>query len=176
MLICSFGDLLMDGWRQICLIIDKIVYGIVSKMFQLIMDLANFDLFSYEVVKEFSTRIYVILGLVMTFKLIISFVQMLINPDLLDDKERGVGNILKRVVISLILIVIVPSIFTTAKKLQNYLVPIIPKVVLGSSADIQGKNESSEEFLGNVGSTMAYYSFLPFFSNKYLQERVFSSM
>ena len=101
------------------------------------MDLANFDLFSYEVVKEFSTRIYVILGLIMTFKLIVSFVQMLINPDLMDDKEKGVGNILKRVIIALILIVIVPSVFTTAKKLQNFIVPIIPKVVLGSDADLQ---------------------------------------
>lgn len=64
----------------------------------------------------------------MLFKIIISFIQILINPDKMDDKEQGVGNILMRVVISLLLIVLVPSIFSLARQLQSYIIPIIPKV------------------------------------------------
>ena len=166
----------MGFFRSLFIIIDSVVYGILEQIFQLIINLANFDLFSGNVLKEFSTRIYLILGLVMVFKLILSFIQMLIDPDRINDKENGVYNILKRVVISMILIVLVPSIFSFAKSLQNEILPIIPKVVLGIPLDVD--NVSYDETTtdpisryvdadGNVmistGRLMAYYSFLPFF-------------
>ena len=168
----------MGFFRSLFIFIDSVVYGILEQIFQLIINLANFDLFSGNVLKEFSTRIYLILGLVMVFKLILSFIQMLIDPNRIDDKENGVFNILKRVVISMILIVLVPSIFTFAKQLQNQVIPIIPKVVLGVPVDVDSSLVASdatttdplarqEDENGNVmvstGRLMAYYSFLPFF-------------
>lgn len=164
--------------RDILIRIDSIVYGILEQIFQLIINLANFDLFTGDVLKEFSTKIYLILGLVMVFKLILSFIQILIDPDKIDDKESGVVNILKRVVISMILIVLVPSIFSFAKQVQNLVIPIIPKVVLGVPIDVDDSQISYDETItdpiakfeneqGNVmissGKLMAYYSFLPFF-------------
>lgn len=164
--------------RDIFIRIDAIVYGILEQIFQLIINLANFDLFSAGVLDEFAKRIYLILGLVMVFKLILSFIQILIDPDKLSDKETGVANILKRVVISMILIVLVPSIFSFAKQLQNRVLPLIPKVVLGIPLDVDDSQISYnatttdsiaklEDEQGNVmvstGKLMAYYSFLPFF-------------
>ena len=171
-------------FRKILIGLDWVVYEILEQIFQLIINLANFDLFSEGVLTNFSQRIYLILGLVMVFKLIISFVQILIDPDKIDDKEQGVMNILKRVVISMILIVLVPGIFGVAKSVQTQLVVIIPKVVLGVPADVD-INESEEQqennnvdndtkslieqekedknIMASTGKLMAYYSFLPFF-------------
>ena len=166
----------MGIFRRIFIVLDAGIYGILEQIFQLIINLANFDLFDGNVLKEFSTRIYLILGLVMVFKLMISFIQILIEPDKMSDKEKGVGSLLRRVVISLVLIVLVPSIFSTAKKLQNYIIPIIPKVVVGVEADVDSSNVDSNATYtagntldeeGNVmmstGRLLAYYSFLPFF-------------
>lgn len=164
--------------RNFFIRIDAIVYGILEQIFQLIINLANFDLFSAGVLDEFAKRMYLILGLVMVFKLIISFIQILIDPDKLSDKESGVANILKRVVISMILIVLVPSIFSFAKQLQNRLIILIPKVVLGIPLDVDDSqisyNATTTDSIANyvdeqgnvltrTGKLMAYYSFLPFF-------------
>lgn len=144
--------------------LDFIVYGLIEGIFQLIIDLANLEIFSQSNINEFSNRIYLILGLVMLFKIIISFVQMLINPDKMDDKEKGMTNILKRVMISLVLIFLVPSIFDIARELQNQVLPIIPKVILGVTIDPDTEDESVAATMASVGQTMSFYSFLPFFN------------
>ena len=149
-----------DFFRSFMITLDKIVYWFVEQVLQLIVDLANVNIFSDTTINAFARRIYVILGLVMVFKLMISFIQILIDPDTMSDKEKGVGNVLKRVVISMALIVLVPSIFKMARDVQGYILPIIPKVVLG----IDSGNEVTEPITEhNIGNVMAWYSFLPFF-------------
>ena len=151
----------MENFKRSFLItLDKIVYWFVEQVLQLIVDLANVNIFSDTTINAFARRIYVILGLVMVFKLMISFIQILIDPDAMSDKEKGVGNVLKRVVISMALIVLVPSIFKMARDVQGYILPIIPKVVLGINSDNEVTEPITEH---NIGNVMAWYSFLPFF-------------
>lgn len=153
---------MLDAIRTIFIWLDWAIYSIVEILLQTIVDLSNVEIFAESVISEFASRIYVILGLVMLFKIMISFIQILIDPDTMNDKEKGVGNVLKRVVFSLVLIFLVPSIFDLGRQVQNYVVPIIPKVVLGVNADFS--TETGSETLASVGRTMAWYSFLPFFT------------
>ena len=156
--------------------LDVVVYKCVAIIFQLIVDLANVQIFTDSTINEFANRMYIILGLIMLFKIMISFIQILIDPDTISDKEKGAGNILKRVTISLALIALVPSIFKFAREVQGYIVPVIPRVILGindratttrydengneitSESDVDVVNES------NIGDTVAWQSFLPFFN------------
>ena len=149
-------EAMMNFWRSICISLDVVVYYFVEVVLQLIMDLSKVQIFSQTTINTFTKRIYIILGLVMVFKMMISFIQILIDPDTLTDKEKGAGAVLKRVVIALVLIVLVPSIFSTARKIQSYVLPIIPKVILGATEE----NNLSD---GSIGRNMAWYSFLPFF-------------
>lgn len=150
-------------FRGIIGAIDGTIYWFIELLLQLVLDLANTQIFSQSVINEFANRIYIILGLVMLFKIIISFIQILINPDKMDDKEQGVGNILMRVVISLILIVLVPSIFSLARQIQSYVIPVIPKVILGSTAG-SIDDGTSEEFMATGGRAMAFYTYTAFFT------------
>lgn len=150
-------------FRGIIGAIDGTIYWFIELLLQLVLDLANTQIFSQSVINEFANRIYIILGLVMLFKIIISFIQILINPDKMDDKEQGVGNILMRVVISLILIVLVPSIFSLARQIQSYVIPVIPKVILGSTAG-SIDDGTSEEFMATGGRAMAFYTYTAFFN------------
>lgn len=156
----------MNLWRKICILLDTGVYAFVETILQSIIDLANVEIFSKTTIDEFSRRIYIVLGLVMMFKLMISFIQILINPDKMNDKENGVGGVLKRTVISLALIVLVPSIFDLARQIQNYVVPVIPKVIVGATIDTNSDDGSQtvSETTAQVGASMAWYSFLPFFT------------
>lgn len=149
---------LNDALRAFFMTIDQIVYWFIEIVFQLIMDLANTEIFTQTTIDVFAKRIYVILGLVMVFKMMISFVQILIDPDTMTDKEKGVGAVLKRVIISLILIVLVPSIFSLAREVQSYILPVIPRVIMGVNTPDQ-----EEVIESRVGRIMAWYSFLPFF-------------
>lgn len=155
----------MSGiFRTFFITLDTIVYSILEVIFQLIIDLAHFQLFTSQTIDAFRNRIYLILGLVMFFKLIISFIQILIDPNKFDDKEQGLTGIIRRVIISMILIVIVPSIFELSRRLQDYIIPIIPKVILGVEADLTDENNpDNEDVTSSSGRIMAYYSFLPFF-------------
>lgn len=150
-----------DFIRGLFMALDLAVYGLVESIFQVIVDLANIQLFNDTVIDQFASRLYIILGLVMLFKIMISFVQMLINPDKMDDKEQGVTSLLKRVVISLALIVLVPSIFDLARQVQTELLPVIPKVVLGVESDLTSEDS---EAMNSVGRVMSFYTFLAFFN------------
>ncbi len=158
--IFGIKEAMSDFWRYVCMSIDNVVYWFVEVILQLIMDLSKVEIFTQTTINTFAKRIYIILGLVMVFKMMISFIQILIDPDTLTDKEKGAGAILKRVVISLILIVLVPSIFSTARKIQTYVLPIIPRVIMGVTAEDDGDGITTES---KVGKLMAWYSFLPFF-------------
>ena len=152
-----------DVWRGIVGSIDGTIYWLVELLLQLVLDLSNTRVFSQSVINDFANRIYVILGLVMLFKIIISFIQILINPDKMDDKEQGVGNVLRRVVISLLLIVLVPSIFSLAMQIQQYVVVIIPKAILGTSAGSIESDSDQNEFMSTGGRIMAFYTYTAFF-------------
>ena len=153
-------ETISNALRELAIRIDSVVYWFVEVILQLIMDLSKVEIFTQTTINTFAKRIYIILGLIMVFKMMISFIQILIDPDTLTDKEKGAGAILKRVVISLVLIVLVPSIFSTARKIQTYVLPVIPRVIMGVTIEENDEDVTTES---KIGRLMAWYSFLPFF-------------
>ena len=61
--------------------------------------------------KEISNRMGIVLGIVMFFYIIFSLIQMLINPDKVNDKEKGAINIVKKVIIVIVLLAVHTSCF-----------------------------------------------------------------
>ena len=59
------------------------------------------------------------LSVFMVFKLSISIINYVINPDALSDKSKGFGKLITNVVISLILLAITPNLFNMAFNLQT---------------------------------------------------------
>ncbi len=114
-------------------LIDSIVYGLASSLFRIIFDLANAHFFDDKQIQPIMTRVYIVVGVLMLFKLVISAVQYLINPDAFDDKEKGLGGVLKKTAISMALIAIVPTIFQFLMAVQGPIIKTLPSVILGSS-------------------------------------------
>lgn len=113
--------------------IDSIVYGLAASLFRIIFDLADMHFFSDAQIQEVTTRVYIVVGVLMLFKLVISAVQYLVNPDSFDDKEKGLGGLLKKTAVSMALIAIVPTIFQFLMAVQGPIIKTLPSVILGSN-------------------------------------------
>ena len=140
---------LTDIIRWIFFQIDNIVYGLISILYELLMYLANLDLFGISsmytgsrfvlddnnLIFKFASRIYVFLGVIMLFQIAFAILQYMVNPDAFSDKGKGFGKLITNCLVSLVLIVTVPFIFAFAYNIQSKILSnnVIGKIVLGNS-------------------------------------------
>ena len=97
--------------------IDGILGWAASTLYTLIVQIANVDIFG-NYIYEMMGRIYTFLAIFMLFKLSISVVNYVLNPDQLTDKSKGFGKIIQNVIIVMALIIMTPQLFNWAYKLQ----------------------------------------------------------
>lgn len=117
--------------------IDSAVYGFIAIVYNLIEDLANTSILSMTDMNEFASRIYALLGIFMLFKVSFSIISYIVSPDKISDNSTGMGGIIKNVLITLVLILIVPTCFTLLYEAQSAILSenIIPKLLLGTNSD-----------------------------------------
>ncbi len=137
----SIGDLIFQG--VLWLISGLLLW--IKPLISLIFELASTDFFNQNAINEIKNRIYVILGILMIFKIAIACIQFLISPDKADDKENGFGGIAKRTLISVALLAFVPTIFEYAISLQGPILETIPAVLLGTEQNDNLVNDVSEQ-------------------------------
>lgn len=98
--------------------LDYIVIFVITQLYSLLIQIADTNVFG-NLIYKYLGRIYTFLGVFMVFKLSISIINYVINPDMLSDKSKGFGKIISNVVISLVLLAITPNIFDMAFNLQT---------------------------------------------------------
>lgn len=109
--------------RDVMFWIDRLIYGMIPKVYNLIIDVAEANIFKDYDMKSFATSLYVIMGLFMLFRLVFSLLNSIVNPDLLTDQEQGFGKIIQRSMIALTLVTAVPLlIFPYSIRVQHILV------------------------------------------------------
>lgn len=147
-------DWIVDQIINLLLTLDTVVYGINVLLFDLFMAVARAR-FSKTIYDNFLNNIYVIIGIFMIFRVAFSLIQMLANPDMIADKEKGVGKIASRIVICFALIIMVPTIFDLAYSLQDAIIEdnLIPQLILGkenasTTINNHGKKMSIDVFKG----------------------------
>lgn len=138
----------MDVGKEIlywlCLAIDRVVYSLISVIYQV------FELLSYASLYTASSaslntlvkRIYVILGVVMLFVLAYNIILLIMDPDKFSSGgDKSLQGILKNLVISVVLITALPTIFTYMTNLQNSIIKnkVLSKIVLGGPDGIKDK-------------------------------------
>lgn len=159
------------------------VFTTVGKIYDLLIDTiknsASRDYF--DSLYNLADVVYVLIGIFMLFRIIVSFLNMLIDPDKVNDKQIGAGSLIKRTFISLILLIACePSsfLFSFIGKIENAIInetiPNITAQIASSSANyslISDVNADSavtyeciyvkkESYVGNitecVGETCTY--------------------
>ena len=131
--------------RQFLASIDVVVFSLLSWMLEGVFNLSSLML-SADFAKLIYTRIYIILGVFMVFKLTFSFLKYLVSPDAMTDKEQGVGKLIGRVVAMIIMLIAFPIVFfnpvpgdsqnrTILAVLQDGVVKTLPRIILGQAID-----------------------------------------
>lgn len=135
---------------------DWVLFKLVSALFSLIMEIVDAKIFTSLNIDELITKVYIIVGVLMLFKLVISAIQYLINPDTFDDKEKGLFGILQRMAISVALLALFPVVFDYAMKMQSVVVAQLPKLILGAQYDTYDKSKIGEEISFTIVSNFIY--------------------
>lgn len=156
MLISNF---ITSGLMSVLLFIDGIIYNFIRYIYEIFIFLAKINLFSEDDYNGIVQRIYIILGVVMLFVMAYSLLKAVINPDDFAKGDTSFPNLIKNVVISLVIITVLPTIFTVAFNIQAAVLnsDVIPKIILADSAF------SSDDITQKGGNTIAFNTFKAFF-------------
>lgn len=105
----SNANTLGDLGRLIGQLMNWGIYVLLAVMYQVFFNVSSAQLFESETIKNFYARFQLIIGVFMVFKLAVSILQGIMDPDKFMNPKEGFGNFITRVVISLALLtVIVP--------------------------------------------------------------------
>lgn len=169
---------LNDFLRTIFAGLDNVGYFFVEGIFNVFFTIVNADLFSGSLINQFYTRIQMILGILMIFRISITLLQMIVNPDMFKDKQKGAGSLVKRVAVMLVLLTLIVPIenipednnplndqirsngilFGFLYQFQNSVIQdnVLGKLILGSNVDSIPEGGSSDiANMSDVGAVMS---------------------
>ncbi len=139
---------------EICLSLDGIVYTFINFLFKLFLVLARANIFSNDETYKLVGRIYQLVGVIMLFIFTYAMLRKIVAPDGKD--KDSPSKIVFNIVKAIVLLAIVPSIFSYAFQIQEAILRqnTIGKVILGTSGNNTGASNPNE-VIDKGGVTMA---------------------
>ncbi|HIT37108.1 MAG TPA: hypothetical protein IAB59_01345 [Candidatus Onthousia faecipullorum] len=174
-----FGDpnFLNDALRSIFSGLDSLGYFLLDAVYNIFFTVANANIFQGVTINIFYERVQLILGVFMIFKLSITLLQIIINPDMYKDKQKGAGSLVTRIAVILVLLTLIVPIenvpntenslneqissngilFGFLYQIQNTVIKdnVLGKLVLGSNVDSTEGTGTELDNMGDVGSQLA---------------------
>lgn len=172
----SEPGIIYDGLRSFCTIFDGIATTLLGGIYKVFFLVANATIVSGDVIKVFYSRIQLILGILMIFKLAMSILNIIINPDVVKDQKQGPGKLVTRIVVALFMLTLVIPInipnaadkslnayindhgilFGFLYKAQDSILSenILAKLILGTSSNADA-DDMDVNNLSDVGNAMA---------------------
>lgn len=138
-----------QGIRTLSFSISTIIYKLIINLYNLFESLCTARILDSPLISEVSTRIGLILGLVMFFNVIFSFIKMLIDPNVIEDKEKGAIAIVKKTLIVIVMLGVSNFVFDTLYHVQSIVIKdhIISNLLL--------PYKISDDNLKNFGSILS---------------------
>lgn len=156
-------SVIVDFLRLLSSWIDLGLYSLAGFIYKVFCAVAESQIVKTEDVATFAERMYVVVGVFMLFKVGISMLKYLVNPDQLTDSKVGYGKLINNIAWALVILVSVPTIYTFAMNIQSAVIKsnIIPKVIFGKTA---GTNAD----LVDAGDQMIFTTLSAFVMPNYL--------
>lgn len=141
-----FNEMILKMIRTISFFLDGILMKLIEYFYHYFDLILNQKIFEGELLKNITTKIYIFIGILIFFKLSITVINYIINPDLLEQKGTSVEAIIKKIIISIISIVLIPFGFKIAYSLQDAILNdgIIEHVILGEEYNDLSKLQGRE--------------------------------
>ena len=144
----------MSIFRYIFFQIDKAIYELTKTLYDIFYLLCNGKILSNSQISDLFGRISVILGMVMLFKVLFSFVQYLVDPDG-GNNGKSMTNVIKRAILVVVMLGVSTWVFNLLSTVQTAVIQsnAISKILLPYDID-------EESF----GTTVSGTTFLTFFT------------
>lgn len=117
-------------------LLDQVVYSFINWMYRVFILVSEIDIFKDGTqIEAIVNRMYVIVGVAMLFIFAYNLILLIINPE---GKQLGnMAKVVQNAIISVILIIFLPTIFSYLKLVQNHIVTenVIGNIVLGTTSD-----------------------------------------
>ncbi len=112
----SVLEMINEGLRGLWANLCEFIYPKIAEMYSVFMDLSK--LIYSDDLSAIYNKISLFLGIFMIFRLSFWLIEALMNPDILGDKAKAPGEMIKKVFLVVVLLGITPSLFKYAYKLQ----------------------------------------------------------
>lgn len=156
----DIGFSIRQALRTLCGQLAAVLYNFIVDLYNVFMIVARAEILDNKYIQAIYNRVGMILGLFMLFKLVFSLIQSLVDPNKFTDDKKGFVGIIKRSIISIVLLGITPTIFRMAFDVQGLIVGtennsnnIIYKFIVADA-----EYETAESF-GHTIATDLYFSF-----------------
>ena len=102
---------IMTGIRMIFITFDISIYYLLILMYELFFNIATFNIMDRELIYSLFSRIQLVVGIFMMFRLVMIIINGIVNPDTVSDsKTGGAGSMVMRVIVSLALLALIVPI------------------------------------------------------------------
>ena len=166
----GIGRAIEHGFRTLMFILCDGVYRLIYLTFYIFEKLGSARII--EDTQGIVNRISLIIGLFMVFRVTFAFVQYIVDPDAMLDKKKGAANIIKKIIISIVLLGSTSTLFNLAYISQDLIIDnqIIGKIIFNSSSSngydsdsLYSTPENSSTFGGRLSAEVfsAFYRLNP---------------
>lgn len=148
------------GWnlfRSIFAWLDRVSYYIFKLSLQAIFDISNATILTDDVLDNFATRIYFILGIFMVFKVTITLLSYLVDPDKITDKSEGFSKIIGRIIISICMLAGLPFLWNLLfgkvvndKTLTEIAMEAVPRFIIGKKTQMDNTSSQMDDVADNI--------------------------
>lgn len=155
---------LSKAGAQIIVNIIAMLYTTLAKIYSLLTMMIENTAFEYDSIRNLSSNVYILAGVFMLFRVTISAINYLIDPDKVNDKNAGAGKIITRIIIVFALIMTLDNvIFPLLKGIQETVIDpedgLIYKVFPLANTNIRESN--IEYFESKISNNIITVNLMP---------------
>ena len=152
-MIAGFGT---KTWLKIIMGLDSIIFSFIGWVYQLFLILSRATIIDDSVATQLVRRIYSIIGVVALFMLTYGMLRKMVNPDAKD--KESLGKTVINIVKAIILLAIVPSLFTYAFRIQTAVLNknTIGKIILGADGSHSNGVTNPNELIEKGGVSLSH--------------------
>ena len=147
---------ILSAIRTICFWLVSIIYKLIVDVYNLFEKLCNSRILGSELLSEMANRIGLVLGITMFFYIVFSFIQMLVDPEKIANKENGAVAIGKKAILVVIMLGVSTWFFEATYRIQSTIIDsdAISKLILPYTVA-----DGDKDKFGNLLSRLLIESF-----------------
>ena len=141
--------------RSLFYSICSFIYEMIYYIYNIFISLCNGQLLETDKLTNLFSRVGLLLGIVMSFRLALSFIQSLVDPDSALDAKKGIPGVIKKVIIVIIMFGMSQYAFELSRDVQVLIIKnnVIPNLILPANVDTK-----------NFGGALAANFFTSFYN------------